>query len=139
MITFPQAYVYSLSGDNPTLSGSILESTNNHGDKISIDTSKEPPLRELSLVDSEYALEASDSIGVLHKPEAEFSKKRNELNTELKVLNVLQSNLIQEHIDDLSSHGYTLPEIKNHLKLVYKIDIGFIDSINDLSSPSILE
>ncbi|MCW8830403.1 MAG: hypothetical protein OQK32_02665 [Gammaproteobacteria bacterium] len=139
MITFPQAYVYSLSGDNPKLNGSILESTNNHGDKILIDTSIEPPLRELSLVDSEYALEANASIGVLHKPEAEFSKRRNELNSELKVLNALQSDLIQGHIDDLVSHGFNLPEIKHQLKLAYKIDTGFIDSISDLSSPSILE
>lgn len=137
--TFPQAYVYSLSGDNPKLSGSVLESTNDYGDKIYIDTSKAPPLRELSLVNSEYALEASNSIGVLHKPEAQFLKRTGELNTTLTVLNALQTNLVQEHIEDLVEHGFSLPEVKNQLKLVYRIDIDFISSLDELTSLTSLQ
>ncbi len=47
---FNEAYLLSLSGENPVLKGAILESTNRHGDTISIDTSRKPPLRELKLV-----------------------------------------------------------------------------------------
>ena len=32
-----------------------------------------------------------------------------------------------------------MPEVKNQLKLVYRIDIGFIDSIEDLTSPTSLQ
>ncbi|MFC1747368.1 hypothetical protein ACFL2V_01030 [Pseudomonadota bacterium] len=122
-VTLSQAYIYSLSGDKPKLKGHILESTNNYGDKISVDTSKEPPLRELSLANSEYSLETNPSIGALHKPESEFSRKTGELNQDLRTINALQSTSIQEYIRDLIDHDYKFPEIKNQLKLVYKIDI----------------
>ncbi len=55
--TFSQSYITAISGTNPKLNGSFLESSNEHGDKISVDVSKEPPIRTLSLNDSEYAME----------------------------------------------------------------------------------
>ncbi|MCW8932068.1 MAG: hypothetical protein OQL19_17770 [Gammaproteobacteria bacterium] len=56
-LTFSQAYITAISGTNAKLKGSILESNNEHGDKISVDVSKEPPIRTLALNGSEYSME----------------------------------------------------------------------------------
>lgn len=96
-----------------------MNSVNEHGDKISIDTSVEPPVRTLALKGSEYALETDDSTGILHKPGLEYSQKLDQLNTQLRTINVLQTNLVRDHIEDLVEHGFVLQEIKNQFKRVY--------------------
>lgn len=137
-LSLNQAYISSLTGDNPKLNGSLLESTNQHGDKISIDVSTQPPKRILALEGSDYALETEIWIGVLHKPEIQYSQKREELNTQLKVINALQTEWVQGHIEDLSEHWFSLAEIQNQFKQVYKIDISFINSLDELKNPSSL-
>ena len=138
-LSLNQAYLYSLSGDNPQQHGSLIKSTNSHGDKISIDTSTRPPMRELSLAGSAYALETTPFTGALHKPEAKFIKQRNTLNQQLQAINALQNPLIQGHVADLIDHWFNLPEIKHQLKTTYRIDISAIDSLEALRSPAILE
>lgn len=137
-LSLNQAYISSLTGDNPKLSGSILESTNQHGDKIAIDVSTQPPKRTLALEGSDYALETEVWIGVLHKPEIEYSQKREVLNTKLKVVNALQTQWVQWHIEDLSEHGFSFSEIQNQFKTTYNIDISFISSLDELKNPSSL-
>jgi hypothetical protein len=56
-VNLSKAYVIAISGNNPKLNGSILESSNDYGDKISVDVSKDPPIRKLALNNSEYAME----------------------------------------------------------------------------------
>jgi hypothetical protein len=51
----------------------------------------------------------------------------------------LQNKDVQGHIEDMSEHGYEFSEIQRQLKLVYKIDISFIDSLDELTNPSNLE
>lgn len=136
MITFPNAYVFSLSGKNPALKGKYLESLNDHGDRIRIDVSAKPPSRSLSLNGSEYDLATDAPIGELQVPQAEFLEQREHLTTQIGVLNALQSNTIQEHLEDLTSHGYSLANIKNQLLQAYGLDISFINSLDDLTNPA---
>lgn len=113
-----KAHVYSLSWEKPKLNGSFLESKNGHGDNISIDLTKKPPFRTLSLSNSEYALEANRDLWELHKPNLEYQNKKTEISTQLRVINILQTASIQEHIADLINQEYGLPEIKKILKFI---------------------
>ncbi len=63
----------------------------------------------------------------------------SKFDKQLVTLNALQNESIINHVDDLVAHGYTLPEIKRQFELVYHIDISFIDSLSDLTSPESLE
>ena len=134
-----KTHIYSLSWTKPKLSGSLFESTNDHGDKISIDITKNPPYRTLSLAGSEYALEANRDLGELHKPNLDYEKQRQIISSQLKTVNILQTANIQEHIADLVNHEYELWEIIRHLKLAYGIDVDFINSLDELASPFNLE
>jgi hypothetical protein len=121
------------------MNGRLFESMNDHGDIISIDLSKNPPYRTLALSGSEYALEANHDLGELHKPNLAYQKQKQTITAQLKMVSILQTASIQEHIADLVNHEYQLPEIKHHLKLAYGVDVEFINSLDELASPYNLE
>lgn len=137
-LTFPDAYIYSLSGTDIKRNGKIIESSNQYGDNISIDASEKPPLRTLSLNGSDYAIETHAFIGKLHKPEAEYQKQRSDINTKLVSINSLQTLAIQEYIEDLVSHEYSLEQVKLRLKLSFDLDVTHITNLNLLTSPALL-
>ncbi len=64
------------------MNGNLFESTNDHGDTISIDLTKEPPYRTLALSGSEYALEANHDLGELHKPNLEYQKEKSTISAQ---------------------------------------------------------
>jgi len=134
-----KAHVYSLSWAKPKMNGNLFESTNDHGDTISIDLSKKPPYRTLSLAGSEYTLEANRDLGELHQPNLEYQKQKATISAQLKTVNILQTANIQEHIADLVNHEYQLSEIKRLLKLAYGINADFINTLDDLASPYNIE
>ncbi len=76
---------------------------------------------------------------MLHKPDSAYLTLRRELNTQVKTVNILQTASMQAHIADLVNHEYNLDEIKHHLKLVYKLNTDFINSLSELASPFHLE
>ena len=121
------------------MNGNLFESTNDHGDTISIDLSKKPPYRTLSLAGSEYTLEANRDLGELHQPNLEYQKQKATISAQLKTVNILQTANIQEHIADLVNHEYQLSEIKRLLKLAYGINADFINTLDDLASPYNIE
>jgi hypothetical protein len=121
------------------MNGRLFESMNDHGDAISIDLSKKPPYRTLALADSEYALEANRDLGELHKPNLPYQKQKQTITAQLKMVSILQTASIQEHIADLVNHEYQLPEIKHHLKLAYGVNVDFINSLDELASSYNLE
>jgi hypothetical protein len=135
----PHAYISSLTGKNPSMHGQQITSTNTHGDTISVDMSSEPPLRTLALEGSEYALETKSDIGALHKPDLKYWEKISELNTQLTTLNLLQSDFVQGHIEDLAEHGSWFLEIQHQFKSVYGINLDFVDNLQELRSPPLLE
>lgn len=136
MIPFTDAYVSALSGTNPTRDGQFLNSTNSHGDSIKIDLSVEPPRRSLSLHGSDYDLETTVGLRDLQLPVAEFLHERDDINGRLRVLTALQSIVVQEHVADLVSHGYTLENIKGQMLRAYALDISFIVSLDVLTDPA---
>ena len=136
---FPHAYISSLTGFKPEMHGEHITSTNQHGDTITVDMSSEPPLRTLALKGSDYALETKSEIGALHKPDLKYGERISELNTQLTTLNLLQSDFVQWHIQDLAEHGAGLGEIKHQFNSVYGISLDFIDTLQELRKPSALE
>ncbi|MCB1736305.1 MAG: hypothetical protein H6981_14630 [Gammaproteobacteria bacterium] len=136
MIPFTDAYISALSGAHPTRDGQFLNSTNAHGDSIKIDLSVEPPRRSLSLQGSDYDLETTVGLRDLQVPVAEFLHERDDINGRLRVLTALQSNVVQEHVADLVSHGYTLANIKGQVLRAYGLDISFIGSLDVLTDPA---
>lgn len=56
------AHISSLSGRNPEIEGDVIKSMADGGEIISIDTSKKPPERSLSLKGTEYSLSANRSL-----------------------------------------------------------------------------
>ncbi len=55
------------------------------------------------------------------------------------MVNVLQNDSVQGHIADLAEHGFSFGEIKSQFGRVYGIDLGFIESLEELTNPSALE
>ncbi len=53
-------------------------------------------------------------------------------------INSLQTLAIQEYIEDLVSHEYSLEQVKLRLKLSFDLDVTHITNLNLLTSPALL-
>lgn len=88
----------------------------------------------MSLPDSSYQLITDISIGELHLPEQHYQHEKSKVLSNLNALNALQSTWMQEHIADLLEHGYDVSEVKRQLRVVYALDLEFINNENELTS-----
>lgn len=131
-ITLEQAYITSLSGSDIHYDGDTVLSHGEDGGYIVIDTSKRPPHRSITLKDGEYMLDSNYPLAELSKPDIEFQATKNKLVPQIQSANILNTQSVQGHIEDMVEHGFALSEVKVQLARCYHVDVSYLNTLDDL-------
>ncbi len=136
-LTLEKAYITALSGSDIHIEGSSVISYSEDGGIIAIDTSKRPPFRSIGLTDSEYLIDSNYPVAELHKPHTEYLEIRNRLVPQIESANILKTESVQGHIEDMVEHGFSLGEVKVQLARCYRVDVSYLQTLDDLKPESL--